>query len=299
MTADTWPDLSLPTWPATRDTVHLWTQIVGKVRMALEPHVNHWWEVPLYVSARGLTTSLLHSSAIGLELEFDFVDHVLAVRTTGGSTHNVALEPRSVASFYAETMAVLDELGVDTDFQPRPNELPHAIPFAEDTEHDDYDPEAMHRFWLALVQADRLLDVFRARFTGKASPVHFFWGGFDLATTRFSGRDAPQHPGGVPNCADWVMHDAYSQEVSSCGFWAAGDGRGAFYAYAYPEPAGFAGWPVPAGSAYDTGLGEFLLPYDAVRAAGDADGLVLDFLQATYEAAAERGGWDRPALEAE
>jgi Family of unknown function (DUF5996) len=298
MSGERWPELTMPTWEATRDTVHLWTQIVGKVRMALEPAVNHWSQVPLYVSGRGLTTSLMHAESTSLDIEFDFIDHALVMRTTDGDTRTVALEPRSVASFYAETMGVLGELGVRVTFLARPNEVPISIPFAEDTEHASYDAEAIQRFWHALVQADRLLDVFRARFTGKASPVHFFWGGFDLATTRFSGREAPLHPGGVPNSADWVMHEAYSHEVSSCGFWPGGAEEGSFYAYAYPEPEGFADWPVPGEAFYDTTLREFILPYRDVRTADDPDALVLAFLDATYVAAAELGGWDREAMEA-
>ena len=238
----------------------------------------------------------MHTEANSVEMEFDFLEHELLIRSTSGEKRTVVLESRSVASFFTDTMGLLGDLGVHVDILPRPVEVALAIPFAEDTKHHTYDADAMTRFWLALVQADRLLRRFRAGFLGKASPVHFFWGGFDLATTRFSGRPAPPHPGGVPNCADWVMHEAYSHELSSCGFWPTGSGA-AFYAYAYPEPDGFRDWAVPAGSFYDASLGEFLLPYEAVRSAGDPDTLVLSFLQATYEAAAESGGWDRPALE--
>ena len=303
MTPDTsdrqWPDLTLDDWADTRETFHRWTQVVGKVRLALEPPVNHWWQIALYVSARGLTTSLMHAAERGLEIEFDVLDHQLVVRTTDGERRTVALQPRSVASFYDETMGVLADLAIDVDLLGRPVEIPDATPFAEDTAHAAYDGEAIGRFWRALVEADRLFDVFRGRFVGKASPVHFFWGAFDLATTRFSGRNAPLHPGGAPNCADWVMHEAYSHEVSSCGFWPGGSEEGSFYCYAYPEPAGFAERPAgPAAAYYDAALGEFILPYRAVRTAADPDATVLEFLQATYEAAAVTGAWDRTALEA-
>jgi Family of unknown function (DUF5996) len=299
--ADTrWPDLTLAGWEGTRDALHLWSQVVGKVRMALEPVVNHWWQVPLYVSVRGLTTSLMHGPAGGVEAEFDFLDHALVVRTTGGQQRTVALTDRSVADFHAEAMAALASVGVEVDILARPVEVPVSVPFAEDTEVRRYDPAAAHRFWLALVEMDRLFDRFRAGFQGKASPVHFFWGGFDLAVTRFSGRPAPTHPGGAPNCADWVMVEAYSHEVSSCGFWPGGSDEGSFYAYAYPEPDGFAEFPLDdvPGGYYDAELREFILPYRTVRQAGDPDTLLLTFLQRTYEAAAERGGWDRAALEA-
>jgi Family of unknown function (DUF5996) len=300
VTSKRWPELTLGTWSDTRDTVHMWIQVVGKVRLALETPLNHWWQVPLYVSARGLTTSLIQGPTGGLEIEFDFVDHVLVLRTTAGQTRTVALEPRSVASFYQETMDALGELGVRVEILARPVEIVRAIPFSQDTEHHSYDSEAIHRFWLALVEVDRILKRFRARFIGKASPVHFFWGAFDLATTRFSGREAPTHPGGVPNCADWVMQEAYSHEVSSCGFWPGGSDEGSFYAYAYPEPSGFAAWPVgPDDSYYDSSLREWILPYRVVRTADDPEALLLAFLQSTYEAAAELGNWDRKALERE
>jgi hypothetical protein len=277
----------------------MWLQIVGKIRLGLTPLVNHWWNVPLYVSARGLTTSLMHTPARGLDMEFDFVDHVLALRTTDGQRRELRLGPQSVAAFYRSTMSALDELGVDVDIRPQPSEIAEAIPFDQDETHRSYDPDAVHRFWLVLVQVDRLLTVFRSRFIGKASPVHLFWGGADLCTTRFSGRPAPKHRGGVPNCPDWVQVLAYSHEVSSAGFWL-GDDDGVFYAYAYPEPEGFANWKVePASAMYDTSLGEFVLPYSAVRTAADPDATLLSFLQSTYEAAATLGHWDRPALEAD
>jgi hypothetical protein len=295
-----WPDLTLASWEDTRDTFHMWTQIVGKVRMALEPMVNHWWQVALYVSARGLTTSLMHAGPVGLEIEFDVIDHVLVLRTTDDRKRHVPLEPRSVASFYRATMAALDELGFDVKISSQPNEVVEAIPFSQDEKHRSYDAAAVHRFWLALVHAHRVMFVFRGRFIGKCSPVHFFWGGADLAVTRFSGRPAPKHPGGVPHCADWVQELAYSHEVSSCGFWPGGSAEGSFYSYAYPPPAGFADWPVaPATAYFDESLGEFLLPYAAVRAGDDPDRLLLSFLQSTYEGAATLGNWDRSALEAE
>jgi hypothetical protein len=293
-----WPDLTMSRWDDTRDTLHMWTQIVGKVRLALNPMVNHWWQVPLYVSARGLTTSLMHTGGRGLEIEFDFVEHTLDLRTTDGARRRVALEPRSVASFYAATMGALEELGVRVAIYPRPSEVVEAIPFDEDGMHRFYDADAARRFWLALVEAHRVMLEFRSGFIGKASPVHFFWGGADLATTRFSGRRAPKHRGGVPNCPDWVQEMAYSHEVSSCGYWPSGSAEGVFYSYAYPEPEGFAEWPVvPAEAFYDTKLGEFLLPYTAVRTAADPDTTLLEFFQSTYDAAATLGAWDRDALE--
>jgi hypothetical protein len=295
-----WPDLSLASWPDTRDTLHLWTQIVGKVRLGLAPMINHWWQVTLYVSARGLTTSLMPVGDRGLEIEFDFIDHVLDLRTTDGQRRQVALEPRSVASFYAATTAALAELSVKVHLFARPSEVVDAIPFEQDELHHSYNAEAAQRFWLSLVQANRVMTQFRAGFIGKNSPVHFFWGGADLCTTRFSGRTAPKHRGGVPNCPDWVQEMAYSHEVSSCGYWpgAGPDGQGFFYAYAYPQPDGFADWPVgPAAAYYDPQLGEFLLPYDAVRTAPDPDAALLSFFQSTYDAAAELSSWDRASLE--
>jgi hypothetical protein len=297
--SEPWPDLTLSGWQDTRDTLHMWTQVVGKVRLALEPMINHWWQVTLYVSARGLTTSIMPAGDRGLEIEFDFVDHVLDLRATDGARRQVPLEPRSVASFYQATMTALDELGVHVTVFPWPQEVVEAIPFDKDEVHRSYDPAAAHRFWLGLVRMHEVLLRFRSGFIGKASPVHFFWGGADLCTTRFSGRPAPRHPGGVPNCPDWVQELAYSHEVSSCGYWPGGGDEGAFYAYAYPEPLGFAGWPVePVGAYYDADLGEFLLPYTAVRTAPDPDRALLAFFQSTYEAAADLGGWDRAALEA-
>jgi hypothetical protein len=293
-----WPRLPLSAWADTRDTLHLWTQVIGKVRLALEPMVNHWWQVPLYVNARGLTTSLMPYGNGGLEASFDFHRHLLNISTTAGTSREVALGPRSVADFYAEVMGRLAELDVPVEIHPRPVEVPVDIPFPEDEEHAQYDAEYAHRFWISLVHAQRVLTVFRARFAGKVSPVHFFWGAFDLAVTRFSGRTAPRHPGGIPHTPDWVTREAYSHEVSSCGYWPGGAEQGAFYAYAYPEPAGFADRPVePADAGYDSDLGEFILPYHVVRSAADPDTMLLTFAQSTYEAAAELAGWDRAALE--
>jgi hypothetical protein len=297
---DLWPELTLSRWEDTRLTFQMWTQIVGKVRLALEPMMNHWWQVPLYVSSRGLTTSLMHADGLGLEVEFDLIDHHLLLRATDGQSAEVGLEPQSVARFYEATMAALGDLGVEVSILARPVEVVEAIPFAEDETHRAYDAGAIHDFWLALVQAHRVMVRFRDRFVGKASPVHFFWGAADLATSRFSGREAPKHPGGAPNCADWVMELAYSHEVSSCGFWPGGSDEGSFYSYAYPEPAGYAEWPASPGAAYyDGALHEFILPYEVVRTAADPDALLLSFLQSTYEAAADLAGWDRAALERE
>jgi hypothetical protein len=260
--------------------------------------VNHWWQVPLYVSARGLTTSLMHAGGRGVEIEFDFVDHRLDVRTTDGGMRTVPLAPGPVAGFYTATMAALADLGVRVRIWPHPTELPSAVPFGEDTEDRPYDADAVQRLWLALVQIQRVMYAFRARFQGKVSPVHFFWGADDLAVTRFSGRTAPRHRGGVVNCPDWVQQMAYSHEVSSCGYWPGGSDEGTFYSYAYPEPPGFAERPIePAAASYEASLGEFVLPYTAVREAADPDATLLSFFQSTYEAAADLATWDRAALE--
>lgn len=296
--ASDWPELDLAGWQGSLEALHLWTQIVGKVRLELEPMVNHWWQVPLYVSVRGLTTSLMHAGPLGLELEFDLVDHRLDVRTTEGRTGSVPLAPGTVADFYAATMETLTEVGAPVRIRPYPTELPSAVAFPDDTVPRPYDAEAMHRLWGALVQAGRVMYAFRARFQGKVSPVHFFWGGGDLAVTRFSGRRAPRHRGGVVNCPDWVQQMAYSHEVSSCGYWPGGSDEGTFYSYAYPEPPGFSACPVePAAASYEPTLGEFVLPYAAVREAENPDAVLLAFFQSAYEAAADLGRWDRAALE--
>jgi hypothetical protein len=293
-----WPALPVAAWESTRDTLHMWTQVVGKIRLAFAPMVNHWWQVPLYVNASGLTTSLIPHPTGGFEIAFDFQRHVLAITTVAGERREIRLAPRSVADFAADLLAQLRLLGIEVDMLGRPVEVPIAIPFAEDDVHASYDPASVTRFWWSLVSAHRVLAEFRAGFVGKVSPVHFFWGGFDLAVTRFSGRAAPRHPGGVPNCADWVMERAYSHEVSSCGYWPGGADEGVFYSYAYPEPAGFRSAPVaPAGARYDATLGEFVLPYRDVRTAPDPDGALLTFLNRTYEIAADLAGWDRAGLE--
>jgi Family of unknown function (DUF5996) len=293
-----WPRLAVDEWTDTRDTLHMWTQIVGKIRLAQAPMLNHWWQVPLYVSARGLATSAIPHSGRLFDMEFDFIDHQLRIRSSSGEQRQVPLEPKPVAAFYRETMAALDGLGLQVPIWPRPVEIQRAIPFDTDTEHASYHPEHARRFWGQLAAAHQVLNQFRARFVGKASPVHFFWGAMDLATTRFSGRTAPAHPGGVPNCADWVMVEGYSHELSSCGFWPGGSSEGSFYSYAYPEPTSYTEQPVrPQAAAYSTEVGEFLLPYEAVRTADDPDQALLDFLQTTYEAAANTGRWDRQALD--
>jgi hypothetical protein len=295
-----WPVLPpLAHWEKTCATVHLWSQIVGKVRLQLAPRINHWWGATLYTTTRGLTTSPIPYGARTFVIEFDFVAHALRIATSDGDERVFALKPMSVAAFYRALMAALTELGVPVRIFTRPVELVEAIPFEHDDEHATYDAAAIQSFWRALVQADRVFTQFRARFIGKVSPVHFFWGAFDLAVTRFSGRPAPKHPGGIPNCADWVMQEAYSHEVSSAGFWAGpGLGEPAFYSYAYPAPPGFAEAAVQPASAYfHSGLGEFVLPYEAARTSQDPDAAVLSFLQSTYEAAARLANWDRAALE--
>ncbi|MBY5162339.1 DUF5996 family protein [Salsipaludibacter albus] len=293
-----WPSLRVDDWVDTRDTLHMWTQVIGKIRLAKAPMVNHWWQVPLYVSPRGLTTSNIPDGTGSFDIEFDFHTHQLTIDTDHGERRTVSLEPKSVATFHAEVMAALDTLGVDVTIRTTPTEVERAIPFEHDDEHASYDPDAAHLFWRQLVQADRVLGEFRSRFIGKVSPVHVFWGGLDLACTRFSGRTAPPHPGGAPNCGDWVMVEGYSHELSSCGFWPGGSDEGSFYAYAYPEPDGFADHPVePSAAHYHHEGGQFLLPYEAVRTAPDPDATLLDFLQTTYEAAADHGDWDRDVLE--
>jgi len=296
----TWPELRLEDWADTCATLHLWTQIVGKIRLAHAPLVNHWWQVPLYVTSRGLTTSAVPHGTRSFQLDFDFIDHALIIRADDGSTAAIALAPRTVADFYAEVMGRLCGLGLETRIWTMPVEIPDAIRFDQDREHASYDADYAQRFWRALVQADRVCTAFRARYLGKVSPVHFFWGSFDLAVTRFSGRTAPSMTSNSPNLGAWVMQEAYSHECSSCGFWPGNGsfGKAAFYSYAYPEPAGFANAPVKPGAAYyDEELGQFLLPYDAVRTAASPDDCLLDFLQSTYDGAADLGHWDRAALE--
>jgi hypothetical protein len=298
--SEAWPALPLEAWSDTYATLHMWTQIVGKVRLVQSPWLNHSWHVTLYVTARGLTTSPIPHGVRAFQIDFDFIDHHVGVRASDGGTARVPLEPQSVASFYRRLMDALDGLCLHVDIRTRPNEVPDPIPFDRNEVQRAYDPEYANRFWRVLVQSDRVFKIFRARFIGKCSPVHFFWGAPDLAVTRFSGRRAPEHPGGVPNLPDWVTREAYSHEVSSCGFWAGGGQvpHAAFYSYAYPEPTGFAQAKVrPAAAFYSTDLREFVLPYDTVREAAAPDQTLLDFLQSTYEAATIAAKWDRAALE--
>jgi hypothetical protein len=294
-----WPDLPYNRWRDTAATLQLWTQIVGKVRLTLTPWLNHGWQVPLYVTARGLGTSPIPAGSEILEIEFDFISHRLIARTSRGEKRELPLEPQTVADFYRSVIDLLNSIGVVVAIHEMPNEVPDPIRFSQDSSHSSYDHAAAHSFWRALVQADRVFKLFRTGFLGKASPVHFFWGSFDLAVTRFSGRTAPRHPGGVPRLPDPVTREAYSHEVSSVGFWPGNDAfpHAAFYSYAYPEPAGFRDRPVTPGARFDGVLGEFILPYEAVRNAADPEALLLEFLSTTYAAAADTGGWDRAALE--
>jgi Family of unknown function (DUF5996) len=277
----------------------MWTQIVGKIKLALTPPVNHWWNISLYVTPRGLTTSAMPFNDRLFQIDFDFIDHLLLIETTDSSTKKIALRQRSVAEFYQETMAALRSLGMPVTIWTTPVEVPDPIPFEKDQKHAAYDPEYAQRFWRIMAQTSRVLTEFRSRFTGKVSPVHFFWGAFDLAVTRFSGRTAPSHPG-APNLARFVAVEAYSHEVSSCGFWPGGGpvDEPAFFAYAYPEPQGFKDYPIqPTEAFYHTEMREFLVPYDVVRTAKSPDEVLLSFLQSTYEAAATCAKWDRRALE--
>ena len=295
-----WPELPYTAWKDTYATIHLWTQIAGKIRLAQTPWLNHSWHVVLYVSARGLTTSPIPFGDRSFQLDFDFLDHVLRASVSDGGQKEIALFPRSVADFYADLMRSLAELGIEVRINELPNEIPDAIRFSEDHAHASYDRDYAERHWRVLLQVNRVLHGFRTSFIGKCSPVHFFWGSFDLAVTRFSGRRAPLHPGGVPNLPDAVTQEAYSHEVSSAGFWpgSAGVEYPAFYSYAYPEPPGFSAAPIrPKEAFYSNDLREYVLPYDAVRSAPDPDGLLMDFLISTYEAAAVLGKWDRAALE--
>jgi hypothetical protein len=297
-----WPALSYARLGPTAETLRLWTQIVGKVAVARSPWLNHSWHLTLRVSARGLATRLIPAGPISLQLEFDFLDQALVVRCTDGGERRVALAPGTVAGFYAEAMDALVGLGAPTRIVARPNEVADPTPFAEDHQRRAYEPEVARDFWRALVQIERVFARFRTRFTGKTSPIHFFWGSADLAVTRFSGRRAPLHPGGIPNLPDAVTQEAYSHEVSSAGFWAGDPGtpEPSFYSYAYPTPAGFAEAAVaPAGARFDKALGEFILPYDRMRTAADPDDALLAFLQSSYDAAADLAGWDRAALERE
>ena len=297
---DYWPSLELKAWQDTYATLHMWTQIVGKIRLVHTPWVNHSWHVTLYPTARGLTTSPMPCGKRTFQIDFDFIDHRLLINTSDGTIKMMALRPRSVADFYEELFSILQQLGLAVSIHKTPNEVVDAIPFDQDQVHASYDAEYANRFWRALVQADRVFKKFRAGFIGKCSPVHFFWGSCDLAVTRFSGRTAPEHPGGIPNCPDWVTREAYSHELSSCGFWPGGGALPypVFYAYAYPEPAGFRSALGRPGSAfYDSTFHEFVLPYEEGRQAASPDAVLLAFLQGSYDAAADLGKWDRSALE--
>jgi hypothetical protein len=299
MTVSSWPALPLLEWKETYDTLHMWTQVVGKIRLALTPRANHWWNTALYVSPRGLTTSTMYHNGRLLQIDFDFVDHKLLIETTDVPPKSIDLRSRTVADFYQETMAALNSLEMPVKIWTTPVEVANRIPFERDQKHASYDPEYVGRFWRILTQANRVFTDFRCGFNGKVSPVHFFWGAFDLAVTRFSGRAAPSHPG-APNVARFVAVEAYSREVSSCGFWPGGGpvDQPVFYAYSYPEPQGFTEYPIqPAEAFYHNEMGEYLLPYDVVRTAKSPDVVLSSFLQSTYEAAATCGKWDRRLLE--
>ena len=298
--SDIWPALPYAEWKETCAALHMWTQIVGKVRLALSPWTNHSWHVTLYLTARGLTTSPIPHGSDVFEIRFDFVDHTLRILKNDGSGRDLKLKPQSVAQFYERTMSILDELDLPIQINTTPNEIVDAIPFERDQTHRAYDPEYANRFWRLLLQSDRVFKLFRSRFCGKCSPVHFFWGSFDLAVTRFSGRPAPLHPGGIPHLPDAITREAYSQEVSSLGFWPGNDAipQAIFYSYAYPEPQGFAQSAVkPDAASYHSQLKEFILPYDLVRAAPSPAEMLLDFAQSAYDAASNLGNWDRAALE--
>ena len=297
--AEVWPDLPFAEWKDTCATLHMWTQIVGKIRLVLTPWINHSWHVTLYVTARGLSTSPIPHGVHTFEMTFDFIDHELRIEKSDGARRTIKLQPRSVADFYRVVMNALNELEVPVEINTMPNEVADPIPFERDETHRSYDPEYANRFWRVLVQADRVLKSFRARFCGKCSPVHFFWGAPDLAVTRFSGRAAPPHPGGIPHMPDAITREAYSQEVSSLGFWAGNEmmPQPIFYSYAYPEPKGFSEAKInPGVASYNAQLKEFILPYEAVRTADSPDETLMDFAQSAYDAASILGKWDRAAL---
>jgi hypothetical protein len=298
-TRGSWPDMTYANWADTAKALHLWTQVVGKVRLELSPWMNHSWHVPLYVNARGLTTSIMAKGDRAFEMRFDFIDHDLMIESVDGGVRRVGLGPQTVAGFYRSVMDALGAMGLGVQINTMPSEIADATAFEDDTEERPYDAAAAARFWRALVEMDRVFKRFRAGFHGKCSPVHFFWGSFDMAVTRFSGRSAPAHPGGVPNFPDWVAREAYSHEVSSAGFWPGADGADAvFYSYAYPKPDGFEKAAVqPDAATWSDELGEFVLPYAAVREAADPDAALMAFLQSTYAAAADLAGWDRALLE--
>jgi hypothetical protein len=298
--SDEWPSLPFQEWKDTCATLHMWTQIVGKIRLVQTPWINHSWHTTLYITSRGLTTSPIPYGTRTFQIDFDFIGHKLLIQTSDGELKSIPLTPRPVADFYEELFAKLAELNLKVKIHTTPNEVTTPIQFEKDYEHASYDAEYANRFWRALVQADRVFKRFRARFIGKCSPVHFFWGSFDLAVTRFSGRRAPEHPGGIPHLPDWVTREAYSHEVSSCGFWPGSEQmpRPLFYSYAYPEPEGFsAATARPGGAGYSSELREFIFPYDEARQSASPDEALLEFLQSSYEAAADFGGWDRSELE--
>jgi Family of unknown function (DUF5996) len=294
------PSLPLSSWQDTYTVLHLWTQIVGKIRLALSPKINHWWQSTLYVTPHGLATGAIPYQTRTFEIRFDFIESQLYIEASDGATQKIDLVTRSVADFYQAVMAALKAIDIEVSIWTMPQEIADPIAFDRDDRHFAYDPESAQKFWQILVQVDRMMTIFRADFIGKSSPVHFFWGSFDLAVTRFSGRTAPQHPGGVPGMADWVTREAYSHEVSSCGFWAGGGEvtEPVFYAYAYPEPEGFSTYPIqPAEAFYHPQMHEFMLPYEAVRQAADPEAMLLTFLRSTYEVVANLGKWDRATLE--
>ena len=297
-----WPSLTLDEWAPTQSTLHRWTQMVGKTRLALAPMQNHWWQVVLYVTDRGLTTSPMPYNGRTFDVSFDFIDHKLVALTSDGDERSIPLAPRSVADFYADYTSMLRSLDIDVRLYGKPVEIVDATPFAEDHTHAAYDADAAHRCWRILVNADRVFKTFRARFLGKSSPSHFWWGGFDLAVTRFSGRAAPEYSGEIPNCPDYVMKEGYSHECISAGWWPGSVGapvaEPSFYAYSYPEPPGFNLASVgPDGAYYETQMREWFLPYELVRSSADPDHAVLEFLQSSYEAGANLAKWDRAALE--
>jgi Family of unknown function (DUF5996) len=298
--SDHWPSLPFAEWKETAVTLHMWTQIVGKIRLTLSPWTNHSWHVTLYVTSRGLTTSPIPHGSDTFEMEFDFIDHQLLIDKSDGARRTIQLKPQPVAEFYRMVMKTLDDLKLPVTINMTPNEIENPIPFDQDEEHRSYDRDYANRFWRVLLQSDRVFKEFRSRFCGKCSPVHFFWGSFDLAVTRFSGCPAPPHPGGIPHLPDEITREAYSQEVSSLGFWPgnAAAPTPVFYSYAYPEPPGFAEAKIqPDAAFYEAKLREFILPYDAVRTAGKPDEILLDFAQSAYDAASKLGKWDRAALE--
>jgi hypothetical protein len=300
MTQEEWPSLPYEEWKDTYGTLHMWMQIVGKIRLASMPWINHSWHVTLYPTSRGLTTSPIPGDGLSFQIDFDFIDHKLLLETSGGAVRTMELRAFPVAEFHGELFSHLADLGIKVKIHGEPNEVADPIPFAEDREHAAYDPEYVNRWWRAMLQTSRVFRDFRAGFIGKCSPVHFFWGAFDLAVTRFSGRRAPEHPGGFPHMPDWVTREAYSHEVSSCGFWPGGGpvSEPVYYSYAYPEPAGFSSAEVmPAAASYSPDLHEFLLSYEEVRKASSPEKMLREFLESTYDAAARLGGWNRSELE--